>query len=256
MRNYFLTVLLIITLLLSSEVAFGSCAVKPSIEVAAKGASIVFIGTVTKITPAQKAGATYSIMAKKPKWERRDEKVDVVTFSVSEAFKGVSSETIDVTTGADGFAGYKFEGGTWLKEGQTYLVYAYERSSSGAVPDFDEDEYEKGIAAELRAIHKAFPKKLATEIDEFNSKISPYESNVCMRTTNIGNATEELEQIRKMFPEAKRFSTQAGAQQINGAEAETATFLSRLLSLGLREAGFRPAHLNRSTSSCLFETSW
>ena len=230
MKNYFLAVFTLITSLLLPNTAFASCSVKPSIEESAKSSSVVFVGTVTKITPAQTASATYSIMAKNPKWERYDEKVDVVIFSVSEAFKGVLSETIDITTGADGFAGYKFEGGTWLKVGQTYLVYAYKRSSAGAVPNLNEDEYEKGIAAELRAIHKAFPKKLAAEIDEFNSKVSPYESNVCMRTTNIGNGTEELEQIRKMFPEAKRFSTQTDAQQFNGREAETATFLQRFLS--------------------------
>ncbi len=231
MRNYFLAVFIIITSLFFSKAAFASCAEKPSVEVAAKGASVIFIGTVTKITPAQTASAAYSIMAKNPKWERYDEKVDVVTFSVSEAFKGVSSETIDITTGADGFAGYKFEGGTWLKEGQTYLVYAYNRLPAGAVPDdLNEENYDKEVAAELRAINKSFPKKLAAEINEFNSKVSPYESNVCMRTTNISNATEELEQIRKVFPEAKRFSTQANAQQINGREAETATFFQRLLS--------------------------
>jgi hypothetical protein len=37
------------------------------------------------------------------------------------------------------------------------------------------------------------------------------------------------------------------AQQINGREGETATFLKRfLVSLTLREFGFAPRHLNRS----------
>ena len=170
-------------------------------------------------------------MAKKPKWEKDFGKVDLVTFSVSEAFKGVSSETIEVATSAEGDAGYTFEGGTWLKEGQTYLVYAYKRESQDAIPDdLTEENYDKEIAAELRAIHKSFPKKLAAEINEFNSKISPYSAGVCGRTTHISNATEELEQIRKKFPGAKRFSTQADAQQFNGREAETATFFQRLLS--------------------------
>ena len=256
MKKYVLAIFVVITSLLLPKAAFASCAVKPTIEDAAKGASVVFVGTVTKITSAQTASAAYSIMAKKPKWERYDEKVDVVTFSVSEAFKGVSNETIDITIGADGFAGYKFEGGTWLKEGQTYLVYAYKRLPAGAVPDLDEKDYDKDIAAELRAINKAFPKKLAAEINEFNSKVSPYESNVCMRTTNISNATEELEQIHKMFPEAKRFSTQADAQQINGREAETATFLSRrLLNSELTSGGFRPRHLNRCAASLKMKQS-
>ncbi len=34
-------------------------------------------------------------MVKKPKWEKRFERVDLVTFSVSEAIKSVSSETIE-----------------------------------------------------------------------------------------------------------------------------------------------------------------
>ena len=231
MKNYFLTIFILFALLLLPKAAFASCAVKPLVESEAKSASVVFVGTVTKITPAQIASASYSIMAKKPKWEKDFGKVDLVTFSVSEAFKGVSSETIEVATSAEGDAGYTFEGGTWLKEGQTYLVYAYKLESPDAIPDdLTEEKYDKEIAAELRAIHKSFPKKLAAEINEFNSKISPYSAGVCGRTTHINNAAEELEQIRKKFPEAKRFSTQADAQQINGREAETATFLSKLLS--------------------------
>ena len=231
MKNYFLTIFILTTLLWLPNSASASCAVKPSVEIEAKGASVVFVGTVTKITFAQIASASYSIMDKKPKWERDDDKVDLVTFSVSEAFKGVSGETIEIATSADGDVGYKFEGGTWLKVGQTYLIYAYKRELPDAIPDdLTEENYDKEIAAELRAIHKSFPKKLAAEINEFNSKISPYSAGVCGRTTHISNATEELEQIRKKFPEAKRFSTQADAQQFNGREAETATFFQRLLS--------------------------
>src|SRR6187549_3822258 len=101
MRNFSLAVF-IITALLSTNASFASCPVKSSAEDSAKSSCVVFVGTVTKITPAQIAKAAYSIMAKKPKWERYDEKVDVVTFLVSEAFKGVSSKTIDITTGSDG----------------------------------------------------------------------------------------------------------------------------------------------------------
>lgn len=231
MKSSFLTIFIFITLLWLPSVAFASCAVKPSVESEAKSASVIFVGAVIKITPAQIAGASYSIMAKKPKWEKDFGKVDLVTFSVSEAFKGVSSETFEIATSADGDAGYKFEGGTWLKEGQTYLVYAYKRESPNAIPDdLTEENYDKDIAAELRAIHKAFPKKLAAEINEFNSKISSHSADVCGRTTPISNATEELVQIRKMLPEAKRFSTKADARQFNGREAETATFFQRLLS--------------------------
>lgn len=109
-------------------------------------------------------------------------KVDLVTFSVSEALKGVLSERIEIATSADGDAGYKFEGGTWLKEGQTYLVYAYKRQLAGAIlDDLTEENYDTAVASELRAINKAFPKKLGAEINEFNSKVSTYGASICGR---------------------------------------------------------------------------
>lgn len=183
--------------------ASPSCGVKPSVEAAAKSASVVFIGTVTGITSAEKAGATYSIMDKYPKWQKRVEKVDLVTFSVKESFKGVSTETIEITTGADGFAGYRFEGGTWLKIGQTYLVYTHTRTPAGYRPqDLSEENYGKDIAKELRAIHRSFPPMLALEINEFNKNISPLEANVCGRTANVVDAAEEIDQIRRIFKPA------------------------------------------------------
>lgn len=216
MKNYLLTAFIVIVLLLLPKAAFASCIVPLSVKESANGANLVFVGTVTKITPAQIATATYSIMAKKPKWEKRFERVELVTFSVSEAFKGVSSETIEIVTSANGDAGFKFEGGTWLKEGLTYLVYAYKRELAGTIPnDLTEENYDKAVAAQLRAMHKAFPKQLAAEINEFNSKISLYFAGICGRTTNINNKTEELEQIRKMFPEAQRFATQTNAKSFS-----------------------------------------
>jgi hypothetical protein len=204
--------------------------VKPSVEDAAKRASLVFVGTVTRITPAQIASARYPFNDKKVKSEKYFHKTDLVTFVVSEAFKGVPSETIEIATSADGDANYKFEGGTWLKDGQTYLIYAYKRELAGTVDDDLTEENYGDVATELRKIQESFPKKLADEINEFNSKISPYSAGVCGRTTHISNAPDELEQIRKMFPEAKRFSPQADAQQVTGREGETSTFFQRLLS--------------------------
>lgn len=234
MRNYFLTIFIFITLLLLPKAIFASCMVKPSVEDEAKRASLVFIGTATKITPAQIASAGYPMNRKKIKWEKYFHNTDLVIFTVSEAFKGVSVETIEIATSADGNAGYKFEGGTWLKEGQTYLVYAYKREPAGSVDDDLTEEIYGDVAAELRIIQESFPKKLAAEINEFNSKITPYSVGICGRTAHISNVTEELEQIRKMFPKAKRFNIQADAQQYIGREAETATFFSRLLAwLGL-----------------------
>ncbi|MEJ7862960.1 MAG: hypothetical protein WKF90_15125 [Pyrinomonadaceae bacterium] len=230
MKNYFLTIFILITLLMLPKAAFASCMVKPSVEDEAKRANLVFVGTVTKITPAQIASAGYQMFSPKIEWKKEFFKTDVATFTVSEAFKGELSETIEIATSADGDAGYKLEGGTWLRIGETYLVYAYKRQPIGTVDDDLTDENYKDVAVELRKIQESFPKDLATEINEFNSKISPFSAGVCGRTTHISSAGEELEQIRKMFPEAKRFSTQADAQQLNGHVAETATFFQRLLS--------------------------
>lgn len=213
-NSYPAALILIVMSLLLPKTAFASCAAKPSVEDEAKGASIIFIGTVTKITPAEIASASYSILAKKPTWQMEMKKVDLVTFSVSEAFKGVSSDKIEIATDANGFAGYSFEGGTWLRTGQTYLVYAYKRLPAGTIPDDLTEENYGPVTAELRAIYKAFPKQLAAQINEFNSKISPYAASVCGRTESISNAAAELMRIRKMFPRAKRFNNRATARQL------------------------------------------
>src|SRR5215211_7775275 len=118
MRNYLLSVLIFISLLASSKAALASCSVPNSVKKEAETAAVIFVGRAKKITPAQLAEADL-IDSKNPKWKKRFIKTDVVTFSVIEAFKGVSEETIEIATSAEGDANIKFEGGTWLKEGQT-----------------------------------------------------------------------------------------------------------------------------------------
>ncbi len=159
MKNYFLTIFILIALLLLPKPAFASCMVKPSVEDEAKRASLIFVGTATKITPAQIASAGYPMNRKKIQWEKYFHKTDVVTFMVSEAFKGVLNDTIEIATSADGDAGYKFEGGTWLKEGQTYLIYAYKREPAGTVDDLNEEGY-GDVAVEWRKMQESFPKDL------------------------------------------------------------------------------------------------
>ncbi len=51
-----------------------------------------------------------------------------------------------------------------------------------------------------------------------------------MRTIKIIYAAEELEQVRKIFPNAKQFDTQTDAQRVIGHETKITNFLSRLLS--------------------------
>ena len=127
-----LTFIALLILLLSTEVP-GTCVAKPSIEKAVEGSALVFVGKVTKIIPAQLATASYSVQRRKRLWEKYFFKTDIVTFEVSEVLKGVPGETIEIATSADGEAGYKFEGGTWLKVGQSYLVYASKRKLEGTV---------------------------------------------------------------------------------------------------------------------------
>lgn len=240
MNRYLLAGLALIMALSLPGQALASCAAKPSVKDAAQGASVVFVGRVTKIVRARVAGASYTVLEEKPKWQKKFDDVDLVTFSVSEAFKGVSGATIDIATSADGAAGYRLEGGTWLKEGQTYLVYAYRRWEAGTIPDDLTKKNYGAVAADLRAIHKAFPKELATEINEFNSKLSPYDATICGRTTHISNAARELGQLRKLFPKAKRFDTRAAARQLAYPDAPTA-FLASFVLESMPECSSLPA---------------
>jgi hypothetical protein len=221
----------LLMILLFPKVAFGSCSVTPSVEDEAKEADLIFAGTVTKLTPAQLASAGYPLNRKKVKWEKHFFKTDIALFTVTELFKGDLGETAEIATSADGEAGYKFEGGTWLKVGQTYLVYSRKRQLAGTVDDDLTEENYGAVAAELKKIQESFPKTLAAEINEFNSKVSPFSAGVCGRTKHVSGATEELRQLRVIFPNAKRLSVEGDTRKIGAPEAETGTFLSWFLSL-------------------------
>lgn len=199
-----------------SEV-FASCMVKPSIEKEAKSSAVVFVGKVLEITPAQLASAGYPVNEKKTAWKKYFYKTDVVTFQVTEVFKGEVSESIEIATSADGDAGYKFDGGTWLKVGQSYLVYASERRLAGTV-DTDWTGYDKGVARELKAMQESFPKELAAEINEFNSKVTKLTAGVCGRTHSVEGAEAEIGELRRLFPEAKRFAVRNELHEIHGLQ--------------------------------------
>jgi len=228
MKIFFPSILILISLLCSSKTAFASCAAPSSVKEEAKTAALVFIGKAIKITPSQLADG--ELVSNKPfKWKKHFRRTDVVTFKVIEAFKGVSSETIDIATSAEGDANYKFEGGTWLKEGQTYLVYANKIIPAGTLDKFDEN-YSPAVRAEFRRTQKSFPKDLAAEINEYNNKISAFYASVCGRTAGIEKATEEVRQIRKMFPQSKTFNT--SANEISGNQP-VSVWQSLLIFFGL-----------------------
>lgn len=222
MKIYLITALFSIVLLLMPDGAFASCMAKSSVRTEAEGASVIFIGTVKKTTPAQAAGAMFSGMDAKYNWQISFQKIDEAEFLVKEGFKGVGDNKIKITTSAEGDAGYKFDGGTWLKEGETYLVYAFQAEKAGEIP--------KDLPESLLKAYKAFPKDLAKQINEFNSKISAFGATVCGRTIHINGAAEEIEQIRKMFPDAKQFNNETDIQKKAELNNQTVSFWQRFLA--------------------------
>lgn len=140
----------------------------------------VFMGTVTKITQAQRAGATmrFGSGRRASRWEQDVESVLVVTVEVSEPFKGVKSSTLELITETNtAGCGYPFE------VGQTYLIYAYERASPS-----------KSFAG-MRV-----PRRLIRSVEDFNRGLSPIETSYCTRTGNVRDAKvrEEADLIRKL----------------------------------------------------------
>jgi hypothetical protein len=224
----FLTVFTLLILLISSDVS-ASCMVKPSVEVAARESVLVFTGKVTKITPAQLASADHLLKGKKSTWEKHFYKTDIVSFDVTEIFKGTPGETIEIATSADGDAGYKFEGGTWLREGESYFVYANERRPAGTV-DTDWTGYGKAVARELKKIQESFPKELAAEINDFNSKLTPYSADICGRTRTVNESKEDLDELHRIFPNTKRLRPSANDAQVFNLEMMILAIVQRILA--------------------------
>jgi hypothetical protein len=207
MKTFCLSILIFISLLCSSKTAVASCSARQSVKKEAETVALIFIGKAIKITPSQFAVGE-RISSRLLKWEKRFMKTDVVTFKVIESFKGATDETVDIATSVEGDANYTFEGGTWLTEGQTYLVYANKIMPAGTV-DKDDKDYSPAANAEFRRIQKAFPKDLAAEINEYNGKITKFYAGVCGRTAGIEGAAEEVREIRVMFPQSKTYNSSA-----------------------------------------------
>ena len=194
MKGKLLAICLIPAWLLFPRVGVASCAVTPSPAEELKRSAVVFLGKAVKIAPAKVAYAR-RLAPSGLKWEKAFTETDLVTFEVVDMFKGTSTNMIEIATSTEGDAGYTFGGGTWLREGMTYLVYAYKRRLEGTV-DNDWTGYSKGVAAELRRIQRSVPKDLAAEVNEFNSLISPYYASICGRTKSIDQVSDELQQLR------------------------------------------------------------
>lgn len=105
-----------------------------SVEGAFEGSEVVFVGKVVKLTPVKEASVGLLMkesgtleLLKTPRWEKSVYKARSVTLEVIEAFKGVTTQTIDVLTSVyDGGATC----GVNFRLGQSYLVYAHKRQLS------------------------------------------------------------------------------------------------------------------------------
>ncbi|HYY94847.1 MAG TPA: hypothetical protein VE713_10040 [Pyrinomonadaceae bacterium] len=155
-------------------------------------ADIVFVGKVIKITPAKEAMATLLMkesgtleLLKTPRWEKYVEKARRVTLEVSEPFKGVAGKTVELVTAVyDG-------GGTCgvpFKKGESYLVYAYKRP-----PSLSENEAKLSKESWSQEI------RLKAEVDNFNERLPPFETNTCTRTRHSRWTKKDINEIHRII---------------------------------------------------------
>jgi len=183
MRVIMQTAVTLVALLLGANIASAcSCVPAPSPDKAFRSVPSVFIGTVTKITPAERAIAVMPLSGDGAgKWEQMVESVWIVSLNIQDTFKGVRNSTIELVTNSDSAAcGYDFE------VGQSYLVYAYERADAGQ-----------------RYAGEGLSRKLIQSVDNFNRGLSLMETSYCTRTANVKDADGEINQIRKLSKRQK-----------------------------------------------------
>ena len=162
-----------------------------SVEGAFAGSEVVFVGKVVKITPVKEASVGLLMkesgtleFLKTPRWEKSVYKARSVTLEVVEAFKGVTTQTIDVLTSVyDGGATC----GVNFRLGQSYLVYAHKRQSS-----LSNDEAKLPKESWTQDI------RLKAEADKFNEKLPPLSTGICSRTEHLRWVRDEIDKVRQM----------------------------------------------------------
>lgn len=166
-----------------------------SVESAFAGSEVVFVGKVVKITPVKEAtigllmkeSGTLELL-KTPRWEKSVYKARSVTFEVVEAFKGVTTQTIDVLTSVyDGGATC----GVNFRLGESYLVYAHKRQ-----PLLSDDEAKlpkKSWTEEIR---------LKAEAYKFNKKLPPLSTGICSRSEHLRWVRDEVDKVRQLARKA------------------------------------------------------
>lgn len=168
-------------LFIFAEVASACSCVRPSPpEKDFRTVPYIFMGTVTKITPAKKAGLVMPLGGgrRASKWKMEEEDVFVVTIEINEPFKGLKRSAVEIVTETGTSAcGYPFE------VGQSYLVYAYERARPS-----------KSFAGER------VPRRLIQSVESFNRGLSSMETSYCSRTGNMRDVKvqEEADLLRRL----------------------------------------------------------
>lgn len=162
-----------------------------SVEGAFAGSDVVFVGKVIKITPVKEASVGLLVkesgtleFLKTPRWEKSVYKARSVTLEVVEAFKGVTTQTIDVLTSVyDGGATC----GVNFRLGESYLVYADKRRS-----ELSDDEAKLPQASWTKEI------RLKAEAERFNQKLPSLSTGICSRTEHLRWMKDEVDKVRKI----------------------------------------------------------
>jgi hypothetical protein len=149
-------------------------------------AGAVFVGKVIKIVPVREAnvGMTYKTGMKNLPWEKFLDEAQGVTLEVSEAFKGVTGDTVEVTSvyAGPGSCGVEF------KEGESYLVYANKRH-----PFLAED------AAKLPERSWTQEMRVKAEADKVNEKLPSLATGICLRTSELMSREKDIDEIRRII---------------------------------------------------------
>ena len=173
-----------IVLGLSQTVRACECSLdSQNVEGVFVGADVVFTGRVIKVVSMRMASVGL-VSPNFSEWKKFEDEVQSVTLEVAEAFKGVSSETIEVTTSvySAGSCGVQFE------EGETYLVYAYERRPWLPV---DKARQPKDTwTQELR---------VKADADKFNEGRPTLSTSICSRTAELRFREQEVDKIRQII---------------------------------------------------------
>ncbi|HYX29987.1 MAG TPA: hypothetical protein VE863_15705 [Pyrinomonadaceae bacterium] len=179
-----------------AQTAFGCMCSDVSVEQAFKESTAVFVGKVLKITQDKEASVVFAVRdccksgkKSESRWEKSVYKVQRVTLQVTESFKGLPAETVEIVSAIYNGGGTC---GVLFKVGESYLVYATKRQSL--------TEYWQQVPSFRQEISNNFSlvMGLCSEADKFNERLPSLNTGICLRTTHIRWATEDLERIRKL----------------------------------------------------------